>query len=227
VAFLHLQVRAYVQRTSRIEGRAVLKLNAVFLAALLAGAFAPAGAVDVVTGNVPQIDDNLIRNGCGLPDGTASGSPVQGCLNSNHGQLVDLSADESLEITGGQASLDSTDGTFSQLTIALVGNTLGTVILNIDATENGFVTFADGSGIDGTFALDGNGQNFFTATNLSGGFLSFTSFNSQMAEADIVADVDQIRLGVVGVIPEPETYALMLAGLGALGFLARRGKEQR
>lgn len=205
-----------------------MKLNAVFLAALLAGAFAPAGAVDVVTGNVPQIDDNLIRNGCGLPDPTASGSPVQGCLNDNHAQLVQLSSDESLEITGGQASLDSTDGTFSQLMMSLVANTLGTVILNIDSTADGFVTFADGSGIDGTFALDGNGQNFFTATNVSGGFLSFTTSLTQGgAETDIVEDVTQIRLGIAPSIPEPETYSLMLAGLAALGFLARRRKEQR
>ena len=200
-----------------------MKLNAVFLAAALAAAFAPAGAVEVVIGNVPQIDSNLVRNPCGLTPGSASGSPVLGCLNDNHAQLVQLSSDESLEITGGQASLDSTDGTFSQLTVSLVANTLGTVILNIDSTTDGFVTFADGSGIDGTFALDGNGQNFFTATNVSGGFLSFTTSLTQGgAETDIVADVTQIRLGIARAIPEPETSALMLAGLAALGFLARR-----
>jgi hypothetical protein len=29
----------------------------------------------------------------------------------------------------------------------------------------------------------------------------------------------------VAPIPEPETYALMLAGLGAMGFIARRRKQ--
>ena len=29
----------------------------------------------------------------------------------------------------------------------------------------------------------------------------------------------------VNAIPEPETYALMLAGLGAVGFIARRRKS--
>jgi hydrogenase/urease accessory protein HupE len=77
------------------------------------------------------------------------------------------------------------------------------------------------------FALDGNGNNFFTLTGVTGGFLSFTTFSSPGVEADIVADVKQIRLGVVGVIPEPETYALMLAGLGAVGFFARRRKAVR
>jgi len=37
--------------------------------------------------------------------------------------------------------------------------------------------------------------------------------------------ISAIRL--VTAIPEPETYALMLAGLGALGFIARRRRERR
>ena len=28
-------------------------------------------------------------------------------------------------------------------------------------------------------------------------------------------------------VPEPETYAMMLAGLGALGFIGRRRKQQK
>ena len=31
--------------------------------------------------------------------------------------------------------------------------------------------------------------------------------------------------GVVGAIPEPETYALMLGGLGIVGFVARRRRR--
>ncbi len=31
----------------------------------------------------------------------------------------------------------------------------------------------------------------------------------------------------VGAIPEPETYAMMLAGLGLLGFVARRRKQKQ
>ena len=39
-------------------------------------------------------------------------------------------------------------------------------------------------------------------------------------------DVRQVRIGgMVPAIPEPETYALMMAGLGAMGFVARRRKQ--
>jgi hypothetical protein len=34
--------------------------------------------------------------------------------------------------------------------------------------------------------------------------------------------IDTLRFGTVASIPEPDTYAMMLAGLGLVGFLARR-----
>lgn len=201
-------------------------LNSALCSVAFFGAFGSATAqVVVVPGNIPPLGSNLVRNPCGLPASTGSGTTVQGCLNDNHAQLVDLTSSESLEITGGQATLTATDGAFSDLKISLVGADVGKVILNIDATENGFVTFADGAGPDGTFALDANGENFFTATGITGGFLSFTtSLVSGGPEVDIVADVNQIRLTIASAVPEPETFALLLAGLGMMGFVARRRK---
>ena len=206
-----------------------MKIKPLLLGAAMAGAFAAAHAVPTVTlGNDPQPGQSiLVRNPCGLDAGSGTGTTVLGCLNDNHAQTIQISSDESLVITGGQASLDSTDGTFSQFMITPTAPAgLSTVIFNIDATADGFVTFTDASGTTGQFELDNVGQNFFTLTGLSGSSLSVTTFNGRGREADIIADVKQIRLGVVAAIPEPETYALMMAGLAALGFLSRRRKKR-
>ena len=46
------------------------------------------------------------------------------------------------------------------------------------------------------------------------------------ARRTLTADDRVGILSIYGVMPEPETYAMMLAGLGLLGFVARRGKNK-
>ena len=71
--------------------------------------------------------------------------------------------------------------------------------------------------------------------NLIGADLDETDFTGAMIrvqslserQTDIFGqDSIKIRDGVPP-IPEPETYALMLAGLGVVGFMARRRKQQK
>jgi hypothetical protein len=205
-----------------------MKLNAILSGVFLATAFTAASALTVATGNNPQPgQSNLVFNPCDLASDT--GTTVQGCLNDDHSTLIDLTSDEVLFINGGQATLRADDDEpFSRLTIATGDMTA--LILNIDATEDGFVTFTDGAGTSSPFALDENGQNFFTLTGIVGNSVSFmTSLTSGGAETDIVDEVRQIRVtgGQVTVIPEPETYALMMAGLAAVGFISRRRRTKK
>jgi hypothetical protein len=68
---------------------------------------------------------------------------------------------------------------------------------------------------------DANGA--FTAYTQGGQFDFVLGFNDGSV---VDADYDDLVVGFkVAAIPEPETYALMLAGLGAVGFVARRRRN--
>jgi PEP-CTERM motif-containing protein len=60
----------------------------------------------------------------------------------------------------------------------------------------------------------------FTPFTLGGAYDLILGFNDGLR---VDADYDDMVVGLkVAAIPEPETYALFLAGLGALGFMQRR-----
>jgi hypothetical protein len=94
---------------------------------------------------------------------------------------------------------------------ALNGNTAGA-----GALAN---TFFDTNGIAATF---GGAADFQLGASFSSALLPHPG-ECPSGAACVAGSVD-IR-GNVAAIPEPETYALMLAGLGVVGFIARRRKR--
>ena len=93
--------------------------------------------------------------------------------------------------------------------------------LQSDLVPQQTVTFTDGSS---------QSINFPTSIGGGGAFIGFTDLGKSISSIsinvtnDIVA-IDDVKFGTMtAAVPEPSTYALMLAGLGIMGFLARRKK---
>ena len=69
----------------------------------------------------------------------------------------------------------------------------------------------------------GTGAAFTAYTGPGGAYDVVLGFNDSL---QVDGDYDDFIVGLkVTAVPEPETYALMLAGLGAVGFLSRRRRR--
>jgi hypothetical protein len=139
----------------------------------------------------------------------------------------------------GFEALDTDTFTFSLASGTLTNKTavpdISSIFGNVLAGDLSF-TFADlfagttvinggtGVGVSGMFT-----SYMVFGTGTGGGFTPYTKgglydvvigFNDGL---QVDGDYDDMIIGLkVTAIPEPETYALLLAGLGAVGFIARR-----
>ena len=109
----------------------------------------------------------------------------------------------------GPISAGMLDFSFKDLTTGSTVNNGG------NASSNGFASYS----ILGSFA-----GSSFTPYTMGGAYQLVLGFNDGLR---VDADYDDLVVGFnVAAIPEPETYALMLAGLGALGFIGRRRQKK-
>ena len=96
------------------------------------------------------------------------------------------------------------------------------------AFNNPSISIVGGLGIDilsaNGFEIDANGVGY-AAVNMDNGFLKseLIRINTITGQAEWVSTFNGTINGLtVAPVPEPETYAMLLAGLGVLGFSARR-----
>lgn len=145
-------------------------------------------------------------------------------------------------------------GTFSSLSYTLYGYNGAPIQFGFDASHNPIkvtapaseIVLASGALVPGTgsiittsapqFAFASMSLSFSVDSTNKGFFASPTPFYT-LADATFSNTPQQINAfagghefnqggGVMTMVPEPETYAMMLAGLGTLGFLIRRRQRR-
>ena len=170
----------------------------------------------------------LLSNACSFADG-ATDATLTGCLSTNPNRTVTLTSDESIDYApGDRLRVRGAEGDYSRLAITVDDRSMKKLVMNLDATSNGYISFSDGVSTSKLFRLKGDGNNFFT---IRGPFdtLTYTTFSDRLGtESDLIHDTRQVRFALapaIPAIPEPTTYALMLAGLGVVGYLIRRRRE--
>jgi hypothetical protein len=139
----------------------------------------------------------------------------------------------------GFEAVDTDNYTFSLASGTLVNKT---AVLNssisgpVNAAGNLNFTFTDtatlgsvsngqqGAGVLSYVILGTGTVGAFTPYTMLGAYDLVLGFNDGLA---VDGDYDDLVVGLrLSPIPEPESYALMLAGLGAIGFMARRRQRR-
>lgn len=217
-------------------------MNSIFLSglgalSLLAFAVPASATITIYVGEPGQVqpDENVLFN---QPGFGGTGNPVFGRTNQTSTSVTFLGT-ETLVGNGGQARIEADDEGLNSLTFFLTDVTLGfkEVEFNISPLSGGgpfqpfgvTVSFYDNfGGVFSTSGVDiGNGNNWFSAIALDDQWITKVVIST----ASDVSDVRQIRLGGVGTIPtgaipEPTTWAMLIAGFGLVGMAMRQRRSK-
>lgn len=101
----------------------------------------------------------------------------------------------------------------------------------VSANSNGIEVLWNNSSL-GSFTQAGGGQNVWAGQtfNLTAtGSTSTLLFRAIGISDSYGGSLDNVRIinAPTAAVPEPETWAMMLAGMGALGFIARRRRQAK
>ena len=159
---------------------------------------------------------------------------VQAQVIGNSPQALDLVDDSAF--FGDSLEAGNSGATFADRFTFTVDEALG---VNVDAIVGSVSRSADvGLDITGLWIYDGNDTLVSTGTSLQTGAVDVWTVAGDgltvgdyylRVEGNVVSSEGASFGGAVMLapVPEPETYGMMLGGLGILGFLARRRQSRR
>jgi hypothetical protein len=138
-----------------------------------------------------------------------------GCAGSFSGNTANQSADVAAQIQSdfgltGLVATDITGGNNSSTGTLSFASQTGEFVLALKAGNSFSLYQFDGSGVEG-------GISSVNYDTLGVGFVSNGNDKTHSGQG-----LSHATLYTTTPVPEPETYALMLAGLGIMGFIARR-----
>ncbi|MFN0163806.1 MAG: PEP-CTERM sorting domain-containing protein [Burkholderiales bacterium] len=182
----------------------------------------------VLDGNVTN--DGGTVNNSGVVTGTVTNA---GTLHASNGaSFDDLSNAGLFDLDGGATNIVGTLtlGSTSMLSVQMADYASGGLPIMAGDAELGGVLVLDFSSIlfiDDFWAFDlirvgGNFTGDFSGFQVSGLAPDLSFSTSKLYDSYTVI----VERGVTTPVPEPETYAMLLAGLALLGFAARRRKQK-
>ncbi|QNP43594.1 PEP-CTERM sorting domain-containing protein [Sphingomonas daechungensis] len=198
-------------------------------AALAFGSNANASVVTITPGTgtgaptgISGFNDFLTQlNGLGLTSITTTGATIT--LDENSILTFEFLGSESGfsdNITAGSVNFTE-NSWFTAWTSVLLGSDLFTA-----GSLAGLINFSSVGGANATVGDDGFGI-FLTDQQLAGytGNVFYIGYDDQITNVDDNHDDMIIRVTVSPAVPEPATWAMMLLGFGAAGFVLRRRRR--
>lgn len=171
-------------------------------------------------------------------DGTASDPWISltGSLNSADWYANFVGSAPLRYAAGGQAVIEGISSNFNS--VAITASALSTptdnlsflkFVIQVDAVADAKAVLGINGVNYGLYDISEKGSNWFTVTSTTPiTSVTFSTFDTGCTTLvgctpfDSIKEITQVRFDQIAAVPEPQAYALMLVGVGALGLIARR-----